>query len=270
MGEFKRDVNRDHFERNAQFDAEVPASCPPICIRSFWTSSSAPSRRNSPAACCTAKSRAACAIPTCANSWASWRAMRRGTRVSSTKRSRISASASISGFLRRDKKYTHFRAEIHLLRHLPVREDRLRALHHDLPAPGEASGEALSSRYFAGSSAGATMSSATARLLRCIMRANPHSAARAQQALDPLLPAGGLRDHVRARSRSAADACGLRHGSDGIRFHGVSHHHRDLQAGISAVARPGPSAIPSGTRAPAPHCRRERCRRERAAVRSGC
>ena len=57
-------------------------------------------------------------------------------------------------------------AQVHLLRHLPVREDRLRALHHHLPparAPPRAS---ASTRSFAGSSAGATTNSATARASR--------------------------------------------------------------------------------------------------------
>ena len=37
-------------------------------------------------------------------------------------------------FLKRAKKYTYFRPEVHLLRDVSVREDRLRTLHHDLPA----------------------------------------------------------------------------------------------------------------------------------------
>ena len=49
------------------------------------------------------------------------------------------------GFLRKAKKYTYFKAEVHLLRDLPVGKDRLRALHHDLPAARAASGAALPS-----------------------------------------------------------------------------------------------------------------------------
>ena len=58
-------------------------------------------------------------------------------------------------------------AEIHLLRDLSVREDRLCPLHHHLPADGAASRSGSSIRSSAGSNCGATTSSATARRLRC-------------------------------------------------------------------------------------------------------
>ena len=49
------------------------------------------------------------------------------------------------GFLTRAKKYTLLQTEVHLLRYLPVGEDRLRSLHHDFSANRAASGIALSS-----------------------------------------------------------------------------------------------------------------------------
>ena len=35
MAEFKRDTNRDHFERNPAFRAEF-RNCPPTCTRNSW------------------------------------------------------------------------------------------------------------------------------------------------------------------------------------------------------------------------------------------
>ena len=57
-------------------------------------------------------------------------------------------------------------AQVHLLRHLPLREDRLRALHHHLPPAGGATPTSASTRSFAGSSAGATTNSAMAKASR--------------------------------------------------------------------------------------------------------
>ena len=57
-------------------------------------------------------------------------------------------------------------AEIHLLRDLPVREDRLCPLHHHLPPARAAIRTGSSTRSFAGSKSGATTSSATARRSR--------------------------------------------------------------------------------------------------------
>ena len=92
-----------------------------------------------------------------------------------------------------------FPAEVHLLRDLPVGEDRLRPLHHDLPPAASAIPSGGSTRSSSGSRSGATTSSATARRSRCSMRANPQAAQRHQQAVDPLLPAGGVRHDVCAR-----------------------------------------------------------------------
>ena len=49
------------------------------------------------------------------------------------------------GFLTKGEEIHLLPAEVHLLRHLSVREDRLRALHHDLPPARAASGAALPS-----------------------------------------------------------------------------------------------------------------------------
>ena len=71
------------------------------------------------------------------------------------------------GFLTQGEEVHLLQAEVHLLRDLPLREDRLRPLHHHLPAAGAPSRPRSSTRSSAGSRSGATTSSATARRSRC-------------------------------------------------------------------------------------------------------
>ena len=66
-------------------------------------------------------------------------------------------------FLVKTKKYTFFPAEIHPFRDLPLREDRLRALHQNLSASRATSGKSVSSDLQNGSRSGATTSSDTAK-----------------------------------------------------------------------------------------------------------
>ena len=77
-----------------------------------------------------------------------------------------------------------------------------------------------------------------------LMRANPTLLTRRQQALDPVLPARGLRHDVCARPRAAGLPQGARHGPDRLRLSGVPHHLGDLAAGLPADARHRQSALP--------------------------
>ena len=61
----------------------------------------------------------------------------------------------------------------------------------------------------------------------------PAPAARRQQAVDPLLPAGGVRDHVRARPHAADAARGDGPRPHRVRLQGVPHHQRDLASRCS-------------------------------------
>ena len=98
-------------------------------------------------------------------------------------------------------------AQVHLLRDLPVGEDRLRALHHDLP-PARAAPRAALPPDLSLVRALVQRRIPPRRELRADHARQPAPAARRQQAVDPLLPAGGLRHHVRARPHAARAARG--------------------------------------------------------------
>ena len=59
------------------------------------------------------------------------------------------------------------------------------------------------------------------------------AAARGQQAVDPVLPAGGIRHHVRARSYAAGVPRGAGDAPDRLRYAGIPHHVGNFQTGIS-------------------------------------
>ena len=100
-------------------------------------------------------------------------------------------------------------AQVHLLRDLPVGEDRLRALHHDLPPDRAAPGAALPSDLPL-VRAVVQRRVPPRRGLRAADAREPGPARRREQAVDPLLHAGGVRDDVRARPRAAGAARGAR------------------------------------------------------------
>ena len=95
-----------------------------------------------------------------------------------------------------------FPAEVHLLRDLPVREDRLCPLHHHLP-PARAPSRAALPPDLQVVREVVQRRVPPRRGVRAADARQPESAERHQQALDAVLPAGGLRDDVCARPRAA-------------------------------------------------------------------
>ena len=91
------------------------------------------------------------------------------------------------GFLTRDQEIHLFPAEIHLLRDLSVGEDRLRALHHDLP-PSRGASRAALPPDFRLVRAVVQRRVPPRRRLRVADARRPEAAVGHQQALDPLLP----------------------------------------------------------------------------------
>ena len=102
------------------------------------------------------------------------------------------------GFLTKAKKYTYLQAEIHLLCDLSVRKDRLRALHHDLPAAGAPSGAALPSDLQMVREM-VQRRVPPRRGFRAADARQSRNCCGAQQLLDQVLRARGFRDHVCAR-----------------------------------------------------------------------
>ena len=70
-------------------------------------------------------------------------------------------------FLTQHEEISLLQAEVHLLRDIPLREDRLRPLHHDLPPAGAALRSTGSIPSSSGSRTGAATSSAMARHSHC-------------------------------------------------------------------------------------------------------
>jgi magnesium-protoporphyrin IX monomethyl ester (oxidative) cyclase len=101
-------------------------------------------------------------------------------------------------------------AQVHLLRDLPVREDRLRALHHHLPPARAPPRQALPPDLSLVRTLVQRRVPAR-RVVRADDARQPAPAARRQPAVGALLPAGGVRHDVRARPHAAdaAPAMGL-------------------------------------------------------------
>ncbi len=72
---------------------------------------------------------------------------------------------------------------------------------------------------------------------------------RLEPAVGPLLPARGVRHHVRARSCAAALPCRPRPRPDRVRHEGIPRHHRDHPAGVPADARHRKPEVPRRPRA---------------------
>ena len=81
------------------------------------------------------------------------------------------------------------------------------------------------------------------------MRANPQLLSGRQQALGAVLPAGGLRHDVCARSRTTRVPQGARHRPDGLRLSRVPDHDRHFAPGLPRRARYRQSEIPRWPRA---------------------
>ena len=244
MAAFRRDVNKDHFERNAQFDAEV-SKLPADLHQEFldFLISSVTAEFSG----CVLYSEIKRKVRNpdmrdLMGFMARDEARHAGFINQALKDFGVGVDLGLSAA--RQEIYA-FSAEIHLLRDLSVGEDRLCALHHDLPASREDIPSTAFTRYFAGSSAGATTNSGTARRSRCLMRAHPHLLRGHNKLwirffLLAVFATMYVRDHARPLMHEA-----FAYGSDGIRFHRVPHHQRDLQAGVSSVAGSGQSEISS-------------------------